>query len=181
MKNPGIDVPRAALALAVCLALSGCASMSESECKVADWQRIGQRDGEQGQPDSRIADHTEACAKVGVQPDAARYRRGWDRGVLSYCTADVGWREGLAGRSYQGVCRGRNEADFLRFHRAGSEVHRVEQEISSNHSEINRIEEQLRKAKTDDERKRLRDRLRSLDREQAQLRQRAASLRSFGP
>lgn len=174
-------IGRAGLLLAACLALSGCASMSESECKVADWLRIGQRDGAQGRPESRLADHAEACGKVGIQPDAVQYRRGWDQGVASYCTPDVGWREGLAGRSYHGVCRGRGEAEFLRYHRAGSEVYRVEQAISSNHGEIDRLEEQLRKARTDEERKRLRDRLRVLDREQAQLRQQAASLRSFGP
>lgn len=181
MTNPRTDLRCVGLLIVAGLALSGCASMSENECKVADWQRIGERDGEQGRPDSRLADHAEACGKIGIQPDAARYRRGWDYGVLRYCTAEVGWREGLNGSTYQGVCRGRNEGEFLRFHRAGLEVHRVEQDIESNHAESRRLEDQLKKARTDDERKRLRDRLRSLDREQSQLRQRAAQLRSFGP
>ena len=175
------DHMRMAMVMLAAVALSGCASMSESECKVADWQRIGERDGEQGRSESRLAEHAEACGKIGIQPDAARYRRGWDLGVMRYCTPEVGWREGLNGSSYQGVCRGRNEGEFLRFHRAGLEVHRVEKDIEANHAESRRLEDQLKKARTDDERKRLRDRLRSLDREQSHLRQRAAQLRSYGP
>ena len=39
---------RVLLALAAITGLAGCASMSESECRVADWGRVGYTDGARG-------------------------------------------------------------------------------------------------------------------------------------
>jgi Protein of unknown function (DUF2799) len=168
--------------LAVCAfagltVLSGCASLSEEECKTADWRRLGYNDGAAGYAESRIAEHTEACAKIGIRPNAQLWRSGWDQGVVTYCTPSVGWREGLAGRSYYGVCRGRNEEAFLAPYRAGSEIHRLESRINSNHSEIRRLEDQLRSAPNEEARRRLRSRIRDLDSEQHYLRSNLNSLR----
>ncbi len=166
-----------AMVLSGLFVLSGCASLSEEECKTADWGRLGYNDGAAGHAESRLAEHADACAKIGIRPNASLWRSGWDRGVMTYCTPNVGWREGLAGRSYSGVCRGRNEEAFLGPYRAGAEIHRLESRINSNQSEIRRLEEQLRSAPNDEARRRLRSRIRDLDDEQRYLRSSANNLR----
>jgi len=159
------------------LAVAGCASMSESECKTADWYRKGLADGTAGRSDAYLAQHHEACAKAGVTPDVAQWRRGWDEGLRSFCTPAVGWREGLAGHGYSGVCIGRNEAAFMQAWRAGSEVYRIDNQIAANTRETEKLEKQLEASQNADERKNLRERIRLLDVEQARLRERVAGLR----
>lgn len=163
------------------LVLGGCATLSEEECKTADWGRLGYKDGAAGHPDSRLAEHAEACAKVGIRPLADLWRAGWDRGVRAYCVPSVGWNEGLAGRSYQGVCRGRGEEHFLPAYQAGADIHNLQSRIDSNASEISRLERQLSKTKDEKERRYLRDRLRDLDWEQSRLRSQLGTLRFNAP
>jgi hypothetical protein len=162
------------------LALSGCASMSKDECRAADWQQVGQRDGASGYDSSRLDEHRKACAEVAVVPDALRWQQGWLQGLPLYCTAQVGWREGRAGNSYRGVCKGRSEEAFLQRYRIGSEANRVERQMSNNASEINRLENQIRKAASDEERRSLRDRLRYLNQDQLLLRQSLNNLQFLG-
>lgn len=170
-----------AMTAAAMVTLSGCATLSEEECKTADWGRLGYKDGAAGQPESRLAEHAEACAKVGIRPITDIWRAGWDRGVHAYCVPSVGWREGLAGRSYQGVCRGRDEDGFLSAYQAGAEIHRLESRISSNDSDIRRLERELSKADNDRERRRIRERLRDLDWEQSRLRMQLGQARASAP
>jgi hypothetical protein len=158
------------LLLAALALLGGCASMSEDECRLADWRRIGTDDGAHGYTDARLAEHAQACAKIGIQPNAALWRAGWDQGIWMYCTPQVGWNEGLAGRNYQGVCRGRNEEPFLQAYRAGSEIHRVQSRIDDTYRELQRLQQQLAAAPNDEARHRLRERMRHLDFELSQLR-----------
>ncbi|HEX6707798.1 MAG TPA: DUF2799 domain-containing protein [Albitalea sp.] len=173
---------RTVLALIVAvLALAGCASMSESECKTADWYRKGLADGTAGRSDDTLARHHEACAKVGVAPNVAQWRRGWEEGLRSFCVPAVGWREGLAGHGYSGACRGPAEDGFLRAWRTASDLHRTEAQIATNTRETERLEKQLADSQNADERRNLRDRIRGLDVDQAQLRQRAAVLRQYAP
>ena len=175
--------PRAAgwFSVAALVLLAGCGTMSEDACRVADWQRIGREDGARGEPQSRLGDHAETCKKAGVTPDPGAWQRGWDTGVRSYCTPQVGWREGLEGKAYQGVCRGRGEEAFLANYQPASEIKRTQDRINAANSETKRLEGQLANAKTDDERKGLRERLRRNDVELVRLRATLAALQSAGP
>lgn len=154
------------------LVLAGCESMSVSECKVADWGRVGYTDGASGTAQSRLADYTEDCGKAGVVPLASAYRQGWDVGIQRYCTAANGWREGTLGRSgKEAVCLGQAGYDgFARYLDAGLKVHRTQEQLQRNSQEANRLEKQLEAATKDDDKKRLREMLRDLDRSQHNLR-----------
>ena len=166
----------------VALALSGCATLNENECRTADWGRLGQQDGTNGHTESRLADHAEACNKIGILPNATAWRTGWDQGVQSYCTPAVGWREGLAGRGYNGVCRARGtEAGFLQAYQLGSDTHRLQNRIEQNNQELRRLEGQLRNAPSDETRRRLRDRMHELDHEQHHLRHQLGLLQLSTP
>ena len=100
---------------------------------------------------------------------------------MTYCTPQVGWREGLAGRSYEGVCRGRNEDAFLYAFNQGTEIHRLTSRIESNDREIRRLERQLSEARKDETRHELRQRIRSLDYEQSRLRSSLRMMQSGSP
>lgn len=154
------------------VALSGCESMSVSECKVADWGRVGYNDGASGAPESRLADYTEDCGKTGIVPNARAYRQGWDNGIQRYCTAANGWREGVQGRSgKESVCQGQpGYRGFARYLESGLRVYRTQEQIKRNSSEITRLEKELSTAAKDDDKKRLRESLRDLDRSQSRLR-----------
>lgn len=163
--------PRIAL-LALAVFLTGCASMSESECRVADWGRVGVVDGSSGAPHNRIADYADDCGKIGIDPDVQAYRQGWDRGIVQYCTPYNGWLAGVEGRSSQSaVCQGQSGYEvFSRYLQAGLQVHATQSRMSRNDDETRRLQRKLEASTNDEEKKRIREQLRSIDREQAALR-----------
>lgn len=115
---------------------SGCATLDKNECLVANWETIGYEDGTQGRPASRIGKHRTACAKYNVAPDLALYTKGREQGLMQYCLASVGYREGVKGRTYHNVCPAATEHDFLagyqygqRLYKINSRVHRLEHKI----------------------------------------------------
>ena len=165
------------------VALAGCESMTVSECKVADWSRVGYSDGAAGSPESRLADYTEDCGKAGIQPNARAYRQGWDDGIQRYCTAANGWREGVQGRSgKESVCQGQpGYRGFARSLENGLQVYRTQEHIKRNTNEISRLEKDLAKATKDDEKKYLRESLRDLDRSQSRLRRTLTEQQEMAP
>jgi hypothetical protein len=171
------------LALAVLVLLAGCESMSKQECQVADWQRVGFNDGASGQSERRLAAYTEDCGEAGVRPDAQAYRRGWDSGILRFCTAANGWREGMQGHSGKNaVCQAQSGYEaFSRYLEAGLQVYRTSEQIRQNDYEINRLQKRLEGSGTDEEKKRIRETLRDLDRQQFYLRSTLAQQQMLAP
>ena len=125
--------------------LAGCESMSVSECKVADWGRVGYADGAAGVAQSRLAAYTEDCGKAGVVPQANAYRQGWDTGIQRFCTAANGWREGMLGHSgKEAVCQGQAGFEgFARYLDAGLQVYRSQEQLQRNSQEAGRLEKEL--------------------------------------
>lgn len=152
--------------------LGGCESMSESECRTADWGRVGFKDGAAGVAEQRLAAYTDDCGKIGVRPNAQAYRQGWDAGIKRYCTASNGWRAGTDGQENKAqVCVGQaGEAEFSRYLDAGLQVYRTQQQIQDNTREIDRLQKLLTNSKNDDERRRIRRQLQSIDNDQYRLR-----------
>lgn len=171
------------LATTAAALLAGCASMSESECRVADWGRVGLADGARGALESRLADYTDDCGKVGVVPDATAYRKGWDTGIASFCTAANGWREGMQGHAGKdAACAGQpGYAAFARYLDAGMQVYRTNAQMERNTSETQRLQKRLETSTSDDEKRRLRDELREIDHQQYTLRSRMAQQQMQGP
>ena len=109
------------VAMGVMLGVTGCASMSEAECRTADWRTLGFEDGAAGQPVATFSERRQACADHGVQPNILAYRAGRNEGLALYCTEGRGFQVGRAGGRYAGVCPAGQEAEF----RAGFEAGRV--------------------------------------------------------
>jgi hypothetical protein len=152
--------------LAATALLGGCASLSEGECRTADWYELGRRDGEDGRPRARFHDHTEACADYGIQPHRAAYFSGREEGLASYCTPRNGYREGRDGNKYREVCPRGAERGFLRAYERGKSIHEVEEKLDTIDNAIERKEYRLDDDdRTPEEREALRDSIEELNRE----------------
>ncbi|MDD2923794.1 DUF2799 domain-containing protein [Rhodoferax sp.] len=175
--------PQALTLLLLTLTLAGCESMSESECRTADWGRVGLADGSRGETERRLADYTEDCGKIGVVPNARAYRQGWDNGIQRFCTAANGWREGVAGHSGKAeVCVGQaGYASFARYLDAGLQVYRTQERIQRNTQESNRLQKKLESATTDEEKRQIRRQLQDIDRDQFHLRNQMGQQQLLAP
>ncbi len=138
--------------------------MSEGECLTANWVDRGYKDGRHGYPASRVVDHSEACAKVGVAPDIRLYRKGYDQGIAQYCTPANAVAEGRAGHAYGHVCPARLEGRFLVYYRQGRVAYDAQQRVDRLNSESRRLQHELDEEKEARARRRLRSELQNLDR-----------------
>jgi hypothetical protein len=138
------------LALGVAFAAGSCATMTPEACQVADWGALGVVDGQAGATLQKFEARQTDCAKVGVQADFNAYARGRDSGLRNFCQPGSGFHAGLSGYTYQGVCPGALEADFMLGYADGRVAYdarqalsSAESAVSSARSERNGIEEKL--------------------------------------
>lgn len=111
--------------------LVSCATMSEDECRAADWYLIGFGDGANGYAASRISRHQKACSKVGVTPELATYTKGRSEGLLEYCKPITAYRLALGGGGYNDVCPADLELEFSNGYRYGYVVYTKKSELST--------------------------------------------------
>jgi Protein of unknown function (DUF2799) len=148
---------------AVCV-LSACESLTPAECATADWRQLGLQDGTKGSTD-RAADYYDACTKAGFKVDVATYRAGRNAGLQGYCRADNAVSEGLAGRSYAGVCPPALDANFRTFHDIAYRQQDDRKTLARLQRDQDKMQAELRDAKTAEDRKEtLRDQLSRMDR-----------------
>ena len=158
--------------VALAVALSGCASLSENECRTADWRGIGLQDGLQGKALGELEEHRRACAEYSIAVSERPYLDGREEGLREYCRLDNAFRVGLNGQKYLGVCPPGLDADFRRLHTAAYDVHKLRKEIGGIDGQIDKKERQLRdKELTDKDRLRLHEEIRDLDRRRDRLRE----------
>ena len=103
--------------------LQGCATLSKSECREADWKIIGLEDGAAGRPVSYIGRHRKSCAEYGVKPNKNHYQLGHAEGVRTFCTPRKGYQLGSSGRGHNDVCPAELRGAFLAAYDDGREVH----------------------------------------------------------
>lgn len=164
------------LLLATIAVLPGCASMTKEQCLEAgttSWERIGRIDGSDGwDPEQRLAMHHEACQEVRVQPDRATYMRGWNTGILEYCTPDRAYSIGLGGSTGNSrLCPPEVRDVFDDNVDLGLRISTLRNQIAGLDSEINDYEKRLRDKKLDYETRRsLHAKIRNRDEELTHLR-----------
>ena len=69
---------------AACLALAGCAGMTEAECRGADWQALGERDGGIYGMQARVDQYAHECRTFNVAPAENEYMAGWRYGYAEF-------------------------------------------------------------------------------------------------
>jgi Protein of unknown function (DUF2799) len=127
----------------VLLTLSGCATVSKSECQTGDWYDIGVRDGANGYGEERFLENAQACAKHGVTADRERWLDGRMRGLERYCTPRNGFDVGARNNAYAGVCGHPGEEEFLRGYNLGRELADARGRLAHWNGEIHDIQERL--------------------------------------
>lgn len=115
----------------IVIAVLGCSTLSKKECKIADWKTIGFEDGVKGYKASRIGQHRSACAEYGIRPDLNTYNAGRGDGLRHYCIPAIAYKKGLSGHSYNGVCTGYNEGEFLDAFNHGLKIHDAEKTLNN--------------------------------------------------
>lgn len=147
----------------LCIVLSGCATMTADECRVANWADVGLRDGLSGAALAKLDDRAKDCAEAKVAVDTARYVQGRDQGLAQFCRIENAVPLGLNGKGYNGVCPVAIDGEFRRRFRLGRDVYDARTALNSLEGNINNAEERLRTATSDDDRRRAREALRDLD------------------
>lgn len=124
--------------------LSACATMTKEECVAADWRVVGEADGGKGYPpQKRFEGHVDACARANIVPDQTLWNKGYQKGLLRYCTPLNGLAEGRAGRTYHNVCPTDKAQAFIGGYQLGRTAHRLRAKISSLKSDIARKQRQI--------------------------------------
>ena len=100
----------------------GCATLSKSECREADWRIIGLEDGSLGRPVTYIGRHRESCADHGVKPNLSEYQQGHADGIRLFCTPRKGFELGRTGRDHNNVCPADLSDRFLHAYADGLEI-----------------------------------------------------------
>jgi len=149
---------------------SGCASLSEDQCRHANWYDIGFSDGLKGYAADYVSRHGEACVKYGISVNRPEYSRGYNEGLKQYCIPSNGYMIGVQGGTYNGVCKGPEADAFFRMYLKGKREYEIEKRLNEINSEMEEIDNTLIDAKLDkEERKSLLSRRRELEQERTQL------------
>lgn len=95
-------------------ALSGCATVSQSECEAGDWRSVGLRAGADGLGEERYSEDLQACQKHGIRVDRDQWMESHARGLERFCTVRNGYAQGTSRVRYLGTCPRPADAEFLR-------------------------------------------------------------------
>lgn len=123
--------------------LTACATLSESECQVADWEIIGLKDGANGRATSYISEHQSACSKHGVKADLKTYLLGHAKGVKQYCTYDRGYSLAANGNRYNSNCVANRFPEFQKGYVRGQKAYEYLTEINDLQSRISSYKNRL--------------------------------------
>lgn len=132
-----------ALALFALLALSGCATLTPDQCKVADWRALGVEDGALGYGESRFLDYAKDCAAASVSPDRAAWEEGRADGLKRFCTPEGAYSAGVDGRPFRGQCAPET-AEQLAALEKGQTFHAITDEIEFLRIQILELNREIR-------------------------------------
>ncbi|MEO0574648.1 MAG: DUF2799 domain-containing protein [Pseudomonadota bacterium] len=138
-----MNVFKLLITMSALVVLSGCATMSEEECVMSDWQTVGYEDGVLGKSPASIGTYRKACAKAGVTPDLDAYRAGHDEGLVLFCRPQNGYRVGENGGRYNGVCARNDEAGFLAAYEQGRTLYSLRSDVASLSSQLASARDEL--------------------------------------
>jgi uncharacterized protein DUF2799 len=110
--------------------LAGCTTYTTDECSGGNWNKIGVQDGKDGRTADRFNQHVKACALDRSEESRALYMAGRNKGLAIYCTTVRGYREGVLGQKYYGVCPPETARPFFTGYQLGSSIYQKEAQIS---------------------------------------------------
>ena len=111
--------------------LTGCATMSVEECKIADWESVGYKDGKAGQDKDYLLKHQKSCAKADIAPNKQAWETGRQQGLMQYCTADNAFALGKAGSHLNPVCPSQSLSQLQAANENGLMIYRLQRQIKT--------------------------------------------------
>ena len=132
------------------LVLAACATLSEDQCRNADWEAIGREDGANGRTPDFIEKHAKACNQYGIAPVRAEWEKGRQAGLPLYCQPARAWEEGADGHRLSPVCPATGLEELERANFRGLTYHRIGQDIDEAEREITRINAEIASLAPDD-------------------------------
>jgi len=129
---------------------TGCATLSQQDCKRGDWFGLGVQDGRSGEASERLSEHRKACSEYGVAVNDSQYFAGREQGIREYCRIDNAFEVGLQGHDYRHVCPPSIDGVFSRYHAAAYAVHRERAELDRIDNELSSKEISLGDNKLND-------------------------------
>ncbi len=127
---------RLLVVITIMLFVSGCASLSESQCQSGDWHGVGQSDGSQGAALSKLAQHQDACGEYAIQIDANAWRQGREQGLRTYCRPLHGYQLGRYSKGYNNVCPDSLVREFNQAYNYGHKINHLEHELVEMHKRL---------------------------------------------
>ncbi|MEM8983099.1 MAG: DUF2799 domain-containing protein [Pseudomonadota bacterium] len=124
--------------------INGCSGWNEQRCATADWERVGEDDGDVGRSPDRFDRYREYCEPFGIAPDREAYDLGYLGGRDDYCTVRGGLEAGKRGDRYRGICKEGFEEDFQRGHQLGLRYFALQREIAALQTRREQFEMELR-------------------------------------
>lgn len=172
-----------ALSVSAIAVLPSCAPISRDSCVNDSAEQIGYRAAmDNADRELRMREIDRTCIKFGREVDIQGYLDGFEAGTRAFCVPDNGYRWGLAGREYNGICR---DPEFGMAYAEGKRVYRIEQRrrtirdrLEEIRSSLSSIERRLdeNKEMTDERRRELLRRRDDLKRERRDLQDERDSL-----
>ncbi|NRA31350.1 MAG: DUF2799 domain-containing protein [Parvularculaceae bacterium] len=117
------------LSLGLIVAVSGCATLSKEECEFANWEAMGQNDGQWGETVGRFQRYSEACSNYGIQADFEAWERGRQTGLTRFCTPQGVYAAGMRRRGNMGECG--FDPELNRIHRITTNFATVRSQLNS--------------------------------------------------
>ena len=130
----GILIKSLGMASALLVLMSGCASMSIEQCKTANWQSVGEKDGANG-AGSLLARHYKACQKAQVVPDQKQYEQGYAKGLSYYCTPRTVFDYALQGRGNYEYCPVQQRASLRPYHQTANQYFQAKRAFSDSENQ----------------------------------------------
>lgn len=158
---------RNGLILSLCgLLLTGCQTLTPTECRIANWAQMGEQDGSQGRYD-QIASYVDSCAKQHIIVPAMsvqQYRIGYQQGLQAYCQPEVILDLAITGSGSLSVCPVQKQTSLRPYAQAGKRLYDAKTALDEIDRKQRTLETELQKPETSDQRRiQIRQELRRLD------------------
>lgn len=130
--------------------LTGCATLSEQECRTGNWQAIGYADGAAGRSADYLNNHNKACAKAGVATDYEAWAQGRKEGLTQYCTATNAYQIGRRGAQMNAACPANVTANLERINADGRHYYSLNKQLSIEEDRLHNYQKEYEKLRGGD-------------------------------
>lgn len=105
------------------IATTGCSLMSKKDCLTSDWEKLGFDAASSGKSSEQFNHLAQACEKYNIAANQVNFKKGYDNGLVTYCTFDSGLKRGSKGKSFKTMCDPERFSQYKKGFLAGVDQH----------------------------------------------------------